>query len=75
MVGGARRRFLVLRNQARDVRRLIAALAAGFLIITVTQSMIPEANRGEEPRFALMLYLDGLSLYQMIAVAIAVAIV
>jgi len=43
------------------------ALASGFLITTVTQSMIPEANREGEPTFAGILYMGGLSLYALMS--------
>ena len=38
------------------------ALASGFLITTMTQSMIPEANREGEPSFAGVLYVGGIAL-------------
>jgi zinc transporter ZupT len=45
------------------------ALASGFLFTTVTQSMIPEANREGEPGFAGILYIGGLSLYALMVLA------
>jgi len=67
VIGGAALGFLVLRNQPLDVRVFLIALASGFLLTTVTQSMIPEANREGEPGFAGILYMGGLSLYGLMA--------
>ena len=44
---------------------MLIALASGFLLTTITQSMIPEANRDGEPSLAGVLYIAGLSLYAL----------
>lgn len=70
VIGGAALGFLVLRNQPLGVRVFLIALASGFLLTTVTQSMIPEANREGEPGFAGILYMGGLSLYGLMALTV-----
>lgn len=70
IMGGAMLGYGVLRNQPVDVRLTLIALASGFLTTTVTQSMIPEANREGEPGFAGILYVGGLSLYGLMALTI-----
>ena len=70
VIGGAALGFLVLRNQPLEVRVFLIALASGFLLTTVTQSMIPEANREGEPGFAGILYMGGLSLYGLMALTV-----
>jgi ZIP family zinc transporter len=65
IVGGALLGFGLLRNQALGIKLILIALASGFLITTVTQSLIPEANREGEPGFAGVLYIGGLSLYAL----------
>lgn len=67
IVGGALFGFLVLRNQSIELRLLMIAAAAGFLITTVTQSIIPEANRDGEPSLAGLFYVAGLSFYVLFA--------
>jgi zinc transporter ZupT len=57
--------FGLLNNQTLGVRLVLISLASGFLITTVTQSLIPEANREGEPSFAGILYIGGLSLYAL----------
>lgn len=57
--------YTIFRNQSLEVRMVLVALASGFLITTVTQSMIPEANREGEPSFAGILFIGGLSLYAL----------
>jgi len=52
VIGGAVLGYLLLREQSQAVRLILIAMASGFLITTVTQSMIPEANREGEPSFA-----------------------
>jgi ZIP family zinc transporter len=69
VVGGAILGFFLFRNQALQVRMILIALASGFLITTVTQSMIPEANREGEPSFAGILFIGGLSLYALSTLA------
>lgn len=70
IVGGAALGYLVLRNQSLELRVALVAVASGFLVTTVTQSMIPEANREGEPGFAGILYMAGLSLYGLMALTI-----
>lgn len=61
--------YALFRNQTLEVRMILIALASGFLITTVTQSMIPEANREGEPSFAGILFIGGLSLYALSTLA------
>lgn len=70
IVGGAALGYLVLRDQSLETRVGLVALASGFLITMVTQSMIPEANREGESGFAGILYMAGLSLYGLMALTI-----
>lgn len=67
---GALLGFLLLRDAPIGLRFALIALASGFLITTVTQSMIPEANKEGEPSFAGILYLAGLSLYALLSLAV-----
>ncbi len=60
--------FLLLRNQPIGVRVVLIGLASGFLITTVTQSMIPEANRDGEPSLAGIFFVGGLSIYALMAI-------
>jgi ZIP family zinc transporter len=69
VLGGAMLGFLVLRNQPLAARLVLIALASGFLITTVAQTMIPEANREGEPSFAAILYVAGLSLYAFVTLS------
>jgi zinc transporter ZupT len=69
IVGGAVLGYGLLRNQAPETRLVLIALASGFLLTLVTQSMIPEANREGEPKFAGILYMGGLSLYALMSLA------
>ena len=70
VIGGAALGYLVLREQPLETRVFLIALASGFLVTTVTQSMIPEANREGEPGFAGILYMGGLSLYGLMALTV-----
>ncbi|MFN8377287.1 MAG: hypothetical protein U0452_01335 [Anaerolineae bacterium] len=65
IVGGALFGYLVLRNQSLNVRFVMVAVASGFLITTVTQSIIPEANREGEPSLAALFFVAGLSFYAL----------
>lgn len=65
VMAGALLGYLLLRHQSQDVRLTLIALASGFLITTVTQSMIPEANREGEPSFAGVFFVGGLALYAL----------
>jgi zinc transporter, ZIP family len=69
VLGGAMLGFLVLRNQPLETRLILIALASGFLITTVAQTMIPEANRDGEPSFAAIMYVGGLSLYAFVTLS------
>lgn len=69
VLAGAMLGFLVLRNQPLALRLILVALASGFLITTVTQTMIPEANAGGEPSFAAILFVAGLSLYAFVTLS------
>ncbi len=70
IVGGAILGYGLLRNQTEAVQLTLLALASGFLITMVTQSIIPEANREGEPSFAGVLFVVGLSLYAMMSLMI-----
>jgi len=70
IVAGALLGYLVLRNQSLEIRLAIIALASGFLITTVTQSMIPEANRASEPSLAGVLFAGGISLYALLTLVL-----
>jgi len=70
LLTGAMLGYLVLRNQSLGVRLILVALASGFLITTVIQGIIPEANREGEPGFAGVLYIGGLSLYALMSLAL-----
>lgn len=50
----------------RSKSRLLACI-----ITTVTQSLIPEANKEGEPSFAGILYIAGLSLYGLFKLMVA----
>lgn len=69
VMGGAIAAFVLLRDQPIELRALLIALAAGFLFTTITQSMIPEANREGEPSFAGALYVGGIALYALLTLA------
>ncbi|NCC31929.1 MAG: hypothetical protein EOM24_07870 [Chloroflexia bacterium] len=70
IIGGAVIGYLVLRNQSLEVRLLLVALASGFLITTITQGMIPEANKEGEPGFAGVLFVGGISLYALMTLGL-----
>ena len=70
VVAGALLGYALLRNQSQDVRLVLIALASRFLITTVTQSMIPEANREGEPSFAGVFFVAGLSLFALLTLSI-----
>jgi hypothetical protein len=62
--------YLVLQHRPLELRMVLVALASGFLITTVVQGIIPEANREGEPGFAGVLYIGGLSLYALMSLAL-----
>lgn len=65
IVGGALLGYVVFRNQSIEARLFVIAIASGFLITTVTQSIIPEAKNDEEPGLAALFFVAGLSLYAL----------
>lgn len=67
VMAGALFGYLVLQNTAESIRMLLIALASGFLITTVTQSMIPEANKDGEPSFAGIFFVAGMSIYALLS--------
>ncbi|MFO7664662.1 MAG: hypothetical protein R6X18_19035 [Chloroflexota bacterium] len=70
IVAGAILGYGLLRNQPEAVRLTLIAFASGFLITTVTQSMLPEANKNGELSFAGILFLAGLTLYAVLILTI-----
>ncbi len=70
MLAGAMVGFLVLQNAPMSLRFTLVALASGFLITTVTQSMIPEANKEGEPSFAGIFFVGGMSIYALLSLAL-----
>lgn len=70
LIGGAAVGYLLLRDQPLTVRLTLIAMASGFLITTVTQSMIPEANKEGEPSFAGILFLAGLAVFALLSILI-----
>jgi zinc transporter ZupT len=70
LMGGALLRYPVLQNRPLERRMVLVALASGFLITTVVQGIIPEANREGEPGFAEVLTIGGLSLFGLMSVAL-----
>jgi zinc transporter, ZIP family len=53
-----------------ELRMVLVALASGFLITSVVQGIIPEANREGEPGFAGVLYIGRLSLDAQMSLAL-----
>ena len=70
LMAGALLGYLVLQNQPLELRMVLVALASGFLITTVVQGIIPEANREGEPGFAGVLFIGGLSLYALMSLTL-----
>jgi len=70
VMGGAIFGYLLLRNQSEAAKLVLIALASGFLITVITQSLIPEANREGEPSFAGIFFVGGLSLYALLTLTI-----
>jgi zinc transporter ZupT len=60
----------LLRNQPPQVKLTLIALASGFLITTVTQSLIPEATRESEPSLTGIFFVAGLTLYALLTLAV-----
>ena len=63
--------YSLLGSLSETFRLTLFAMASGFLITVVTQSMIPEANREGEPSFAGILFVGGLSAYALLTLALA----
>jgi ZIP family zinc transporter len=70
ILAGAVVGYGILRNQPESVRLVLVVLASGFLITTVAQGMIPEANREGEPGFAGIFFVGGLSLYALLTLSV-----
>lgn len=70
VLGGAVLGYVFLQNQSVELRLVLVALASGFLITTVTQSLIPEANREGEPGFAGILFVAGMSIYALLTLVV-----
>jgi ZIP family zinc transporter len=70
LIGGAIFGYLVLRGASPDARLTLVAIASGFLITTVTQSIIPEANRDGEPSLAALYFVGGISLYALFSLSV-----
>jgi zinc transporter, ZIP family len=70
MMAGALIGFLVLQNAPMTLRFALVALASGFLTTTVTQSMIPEANKDGEPSFAGIFFVGGMSIYALLSLVL-----
>ena len=70
LMAGALLGYLVLQNQPMELRMVLVALASGFLITTVVEGIIPEANREGEPGMAGVLYITGLSLYALMSLTL-----
>ena len=52
------------------IRLFLIALASGFLITMVTQSLIPEANREGEPSLAGILFVGDMAIYALLSFTI-----
>jgi ZIP family zinc transporter len=70
IIGGALIGYSLLGSLSEAYKLTLFALASGFLITMVTQSMIPEANKEGEPSFAGILFVGGLSAYAMLTLAL-----
>ncbi len=70
IVVGALLGYGLLREQSLALRLTLIAFASGFLITTVTQSLIPEANKEGEPSFAGILFVGGISLYALMTLSV-----
>ena len=66
LVAGAMLGYLLLRNQSVEIKLVLIAMASGFLLTTVTQSMIPEARREGRANSSLF-YILGITLYAALA--------
>jgi ZIP family zinc transporter len=67
VLAGALIGFLALRNQSQELRTLLIAATAGFLLTTVTQSMTPEAQRDAPTNVSGYFYIGGLALAALLA--------
>ncbi len=66
---GATFGYLVLRNQPEPFKLIVIAAASGFLVTTVTQSLVPEAVKGSKANLMGIFYIIGLTLYAVITLA------
>jgi zinc transporter, ZIP family len=69
ILAGAVVGYVLLGSLPLPYRMALFALASGFLFTTVTQGMIPEANREGEPSFAGIFFVGGISLYGLLTLA------
>jgi zinc transporter, ZIP family len=58
--------YIVLRNQPVAVKLVLIAMASGFLITTVTQSLVPEALREGVPGLGGIFFIAGLTLFALL---------
>ena len=70
VMAGAILGYLVLRNLSLEARLVLAALVSGFLLTTVVQGMIPVAYREDEPAFAGVLFIGGLTVYGLMSLVL-----
>jgi ZIP family zinc transporter len=68
LMGGSLVGFFVFRNQSIEIRLIAVALASGFLITTVTQSIIPEAIHTVQSTLTPFFFIAGLSLYALLSI-------
>jgi zinc transporter, ZIP family len=70
LMAGALLGYPVLQNRPLEMRMVLVALASGFLITSVVQGVIPEANRGGRPGLAGVFYIGRPSLYTLMSLAL-----
>jgi ZIP family zinc transporter len=70
VLGGAVLGYTVLQHQPVEIRLVLVSFASGFLVTTVTQSLIPEANREGEPGFAGILFVAGMTIYALLSIVV-----
>lgn len=63
VVAGALFGFLIVRNQPDSIKYVLVALASGFLLTTVTQSLVPAALDQKKATLNGLFYVAGLTLY------------
>lgn len=69
VLAGAVLGYLVVRNQPESVKYVLVALASGFLVTTVTQSLIPTALGQNKGSLSGLFYVAGLTIYGVITLA------